>query len=96
MNTAQVTKRMDSDTWLSIGTYFFQVPERLRGRWLAGETHLADKSKPFRFRCSRCEASFESITTPTKCPVGHDAGDEPEKVLLSHKGHVAATFPFDI
>lgn len=60
--------------------------------WLAW-SHEFYIEKP-RFGCSICGSVFESRLTPTKCPNGHKAEDDPKHDLLTHKGHEGAVFPF--
>ena len=98
-NIPTIARRMTSAQWLSFGRYFFQVPEVWAHKWLESETpeeaaRWVQREKPFRYWCSRCEAEFESLITPTKCLQGHLAVDEPDKILLSHKGHEDYVFPF--
>lgn len=84
---------MDFGTWLAIGRFLFGNPAAVKRAIDQPGVHPLPHAE-FRYWCSQCKAGFPSITTPTRCPNGHKAEDV-RHILLEHKGHTAATFPFD-
>lgn len=74
---------MTSETWLTVGRF-----------WFFKDRDDPDECTPFRFWCSECRKEFESFATPTQCPSGHKANDMTDRVMMTHKGYTAATFPF--
>ena len=84
---------IDSETWLQMGTmYFCNDPVRWRF-FLEGKGPLPE-CQSFSYWCSNCEISFDSAITPKTCPNGCKAEDIEDRVILTHKSHTAATFPF--
>lgn len=86
--------KIESDAWVAYGTMLFA------DRWdykLWKEGKIPRPKPVFRYWCPACESAFEPFTTPTKCPsCGVKASSLPEdqRVMLTHKTHTAATFPF--
>ena len=61
--------------------------------WLAWGSEFYN-GKP-RFKCSICGSVFESpILTPTVCPNGHKAENDPKRIVITHKTAEGYAFPF--
>ena len=46
------------------------------------------------FRCSQCSTVFASMLTPVRCPNGHLAKNDENKISIVHKGYEDYAFPF--
>ena len=88
-------RRMTSDAWLAVGRMLFTKDLLDFNRWLIGKGPLP-QSETFRYRCPACQIEFPSDITPRKCPKGCLAEDIADRVMLTHKGYTAATFPFAV
>ena len=82
-----------SDVWVTTGHLLFNDDSYGTCRYLDGNGPLP-KAKGFTYWCSKCRRSFKTPFTPKECSNGCTAGELSDRVMMSHKGYVAATFPF--
>lgn len=47
-----------------------------------------------RFMCSKCLSDFPSAVTPIRCPYGHLANEDPNRILIEREGYEQFAFPF--
>lgn len=88
--------KMSSDEWKAwAGFLFGRGLNSDHSEYIFTPTHPDPKyrSKIIYF-CSRCGKEFESVCTPTACPLCKLPPIDSDAVELTHKSYIGKTFPF--